>query len=188
MLAPRALLLRAARAGGARAASRAASRAGLARCFASAAPGAAPVAAAGAAPAGAAAAAAAVAGDGGGGCTVGLSLTPRAAARLASLRARAAADGRADAGALALRVRVDSGGCSGLRYDFTLDGGGARADDAAFGAGALALVDADSLPLLRGATVDWDESLVRSAFVVLANPNADTACGCKMSFAPVAKA
>jgi iron-sulfur cluster assembly accessory protein len=121
-----------------------------------------------------------------------LVLTARALARLGALRARAAAEGRADARALALRVRVDSGGCSGLRYDFSLDGGGAQAGDVAVGgdggagAAAAALVDEASLELVRGATVDWDDSLARSAFVVLANPNADAACGCKMSFSPAA--
>jgi iron-sulfur cluster assembly accessory protein len=112
-------------------------------------------------------------------------LSPRALARLTELRARAATDGRADADSLALRVRVDSGGCSGLRYEFAVEAGGARADDAAFGrVDAYALVDDVSLAHLRGATIEWEESLVRSAFVVSTNPNADAACGCKMSFSP----
>ena len=112
-------------------------------------------------------------------------LSPRALARLTDLRTRAVTDGRADADSLALRVRVDSGGCSGLRYEFAVETGGARADDAAFGrVGAYALVDDVSLAHLRGATIEWEESLVRSAFVISANPNADAACGCKMSFSP----
>jgi iron-sulfur cluster assembly accessory protein len=85
---------------------------------------------------------------------------------------------------LKLRVRVEGGGCSGLKYEFSLDGGGVGADDIVFGAeGAWAVVDGVSLGFLRGATLDWDDSLMKSSFVVASNPNAESACGCKSSFA-----
>lgn len=131
-----------------------------------------------------------------------LSLTPRAVARLVSLRSRAVAEGLPEARSLALRVRVDGGGCSGFRYEFLVERPGAAAAAAAAAAAPAAdaaapaeeadtviaegearvLVDAASLGFLRGATLDWEESMMRSAFVVLSNPNADASCGCKASF------
>ena len=113
-----------------------------------------------------------------------LQLTPQALSRLAALRGKARAEGRLDADSLALRVRVDSGGCSGFRYEFVVESSGAQPGDAQFGAdGCYALVDEVSLGFLKGATLDWEESLMRSAFTIAANPNAEASCGCKMSFA-----
>jgi iron-sulfur cluster assembly accessory protein len=118
-----------------------------------------------------------------------LVLTPNALSRLSALRARARAEGRADADSLVLRIRVDSGGCSGFRYEFSVVEAAKTLspDDAAFGReGCYAVIDASSLALLKGATIDWDDSLMRSAFCVMSNPNADASCGCKMSFSPKA--
>lgn len=119
-----------------------------------------------------------------------LVLTPNALSRLSALRARARTDGRADADSLVLRIRVDSGGCSGFRYEFSVVEAAKTLspDDAAFGReGCYAVIDASSLALLKGATIDWDDSLMRSAFCVVSNPNADASCGCKMSFSPKAQ-
>ena len=117
---------------------------------------------------------------------LGLQISPSAAQRIASLRSRALAEGHPDAAHLCLRVRVDGGGCSGFRYEFLVEhaaGGGAGADDAVFEAGpARVLVDAASLDFLKGATLDWEESMMRSAFTISQNPNADSSCGCKASF------
>jgi iron-sulfur cluster assembly accessory protein len=122
-----------------------------------------------------------------GGGAEALRVTPSALSRLAALRAKARAEGRADADSLVLRVRVDSGGCSGFKYEFLVEGGGAQPGDGRFGegceGGACAVVDEVSLGFLRGATLDWEESLMRSAFTIAANPNAEASCGCKMSFA-----
>ena len=117
----------------------------------------------------------------------GLIVTPTAASRLAALRARAEADGLPDAAHLCLRVRVDGGGCSGFKYEFLMErpaGGSAAADDAVFPAGpSRVLVDAASLAFLGGATLDWEDTLMRSAFTIAQNPNAESSCGCKASFA-----
>ena len=45
------------------------------------------------------------------------------------------------------------------------------------------VVDEASFAMLRGSALDWDEGLLRSAFVVAGNPQAESACGCKSSFA-----
>lgn len=50
--------------------------------------------------------------------------------------------------------------------------------------GARVVVDDVSLPLINGATLDWDEKLIGSKFQMLANPHAAGECGCKYSFTP----
>jgi iron-sulfur cluster assembly accessory protein len=115
-----------------------------------------------------------------------LNISATAASRLASLRARAEADNLPDASHLCLRVRVDGGGCSGFKYEFLVErppGGGAAADDSVFPAGpSRVLVDAASLPFLNGATLEWEDTMMRSAFIIAQNPNAESSCGCKASF------
>ena len=113
-----------------------------------------------------------------------LHLTPSAQSRLSALRARARAEGRADADSLVLRVKVDSGGCSGFKYEFLVESGGGSEGDVRVGGGeGCAVVDEVSMGFLRGATLDYEETLMRSAFTIAANPNAEASCGCKMSFA-----
>ena len=48
--------------------------------------------------------------------------------------------------------------------------------------GASVVVDDVSLDMLRGATVDFEMEMVRQGFVVLNNPNAESGCGCGVSF------
>jgi len=48
--------------------------------------------------------------------------------------------------------------------------------------GAKVVVDECSLTLLRGATVDFEDDMMRTAFVIAKNPVADSACGCGSSF------
>jgi iron-sulfur cluster assembly accessory protein len=49
--------------------------------------------------------------------------------------------------------------------------------------GAKVVVDATSLEYMKGATVDFEVDLMRSAFCVVNNPQSESACGCKSSFA-----
>ncbi|CAN0547826.1 unnamed protein product [Ectocarpus sp. 12 AP-2014] len=49
--------------------------------------------------------------------------------------------------------------------------------------GAVLVVDATSLEFVKGATVDFEEDMMRSAFAVLNNPVSESACGCGSSFA-----
>lgn len=44
------------------------------------------------------------------------------------------------------------------------------------------IVDQDSLEFVKGATVDYTNELIRSAFQVLKNPQADHGCSCGSSF------
>mmetsp|Transcript_19652 Transcript_19652/g.65013 ORF Transcript_19652/g.65013 Transcript_19652/m.65013 type:complete len:145 (-) Transcript_19652:287-721(-) len=85
-----------------------------------------------------------------------------------------------------LRVSVEPGGCSGFQYKFALEPASLREEeDTVFRVGgAEVVVDEASLDLLRGATVDFEEDMMRSAFVIAANPQSEGGCGCGASFAP----
>lgn len=82
--------------------------------------------------------------------------------------------------AAGLRVGVRGGGCSGFQYQLAFDE--QRDGDTIFDArGIKLLVDAASLPYVKGAEVDYVESLQGAGFQVN-NPNVVAACGCGSSF------
>jgi len=79
-----------------------------------------------------------------------------------------------------LRVSVKGGGCSGFQYALAFDT--ERDGDAVFeDRGLRLLVDGPSLPYVRGASVDYVESMQGAGFKV-ENPNVIAACGCGSSF------
>jgi iron-sulfur cluster insertion protein len=83
--------------------------------------------------------------------------------------------------ALALRVFVSGGGCSGFQYGFTLDEV-ANEDDFTFEKDNVKIhVDSMSYQYLAGATVDYKEDLNGAQFTIT-NPNATSTCGCGSSF------
>ena len=103
-----------------------------------------------------------------------ISLSTSAAARVAAIAERQGKPA-------ILRLSVEGGGCAGFQYRFGLadeiDG-----DDLAVARdGVTLVVDAVSLDLVRGCTVDFVESLGGAAFQVT-NPNAASGCGCGTSF------
>src|SRR5216117_1801722 len=79
-----------------------------------------------------------------------------------------------------LRVQVAKGGCSGLHYEMALD---ERKDGDAVVErdGMEFFIDGESVPHLRGATLDFTDGLTGSGFRVV-NPNASRTCGCGSSF------
>lgn len=82
----------------------------------------------------------------------------------------------------ALRVFVVGGGCSGYQYGMALARDMEDGDTAIEAAeGVRLLVDPESVPLLRGAEVDYVEDLMKSGFTIY-NPNATAACACGSSF------
>jgi iron-sulfur cluster assembly protein len=86
----------------------------------------------------------------------------------------------ADVQTSGLRVGVRGGGCSGFQYALAFDT--ERAGDHVFeDHGLRLLVDEQSLPYVRGAIVDYVESLQGAGFKV-ENPNVIAACGCGSSF------
>jgi iron-sulfur cluster insertion protein len=82
---------------------------------------------------------------------------------------------------LKLRVFVTGGGCSGFQYGFSFDEVQDDEDAVIEKDGMSLLVDPMSYQYLVGATVDYQEGLQGSQFVVQ-NPNASSTCGCGSSF------
>ncbi|XP_026416930.1 iron-sulfur assembly protein IscA-like 2, mitochondrial [Papaver somniferum] len=81
-----------------------------------------------------------------------------------------------------LRLSVEAGGCSGFQYVFELDDEPKPNDRVFTKEGVKLVVDKSSYGLVKGATVDYVEELIRSAFVVTENPSAVGGCSCKSSF------
>jgi len=80
-----------------------------------------------------------------------------------------------------LRVAVRGGGCGGFEYALGFDRGPAEGDWESEFFGVSVVVDPASAPYLKGATVDFVESLQESGFKI-ENPNATGSCGCGHSF------
>ena len=105
----------------------------------------------------------------------GIALTDAAAVKVGGLLQQ---EGRDD---LRLRIAVQPGGCSGLRYQLyfderTFDGDVVRA----FGAVEV-VTDKMSAPYLMGATVDFVDTIEKQGFTI-DNPNATGSCACGDSF------
>uniref|UniRef100_A0A0G4HYX8 Core domain-containing protein n=1 Tax=Chromera velia CCMP2878 TaxID=1169474 RepID=A0A0G4HYX8_9ALVE len=87
-----------------------------------------------------------------------------------------------------LRLMVESGGCAGFQYSFTLIGDSEKADalkedDRVFEKdGCKLVVDEVSIDLLGGCAVDWMEEMIRSSFAVKNNDQAASTCSCGHSF------
>ena len=107
--------------------------------------------------------------------TDGIILTDGAAAKVKALLDQ---EGRDD---LALRVAVQPGGCSGLRYQLFFDERSLDGDvRKAFG-GVEVVVDRMSAPYLSGATIDFVDTIEKQGFTI-DNPNATGSCACGDSF------
>lgn len=104
-----------------------------------------------------------------------IALSPAAAARVAAIAAKQGKPA-------ILRLSVEGGGCSGFQYRFGLADAVAADDVVVETDGVRLAVDSISLDLVRGARVDFVDSLGGGAFRV-ENPNAVAGCGCGTSFA-----
>ena len=83
--------------------------------------------------------------------------------------------------AVFLRIKVTTGGCSGLTYDVRLDDKAGEADQEFVQNGARIVCDDKSMPFLKGMTIDFSHALVGGGFRFV-NPNAAGSCGCGTSF------
>jgi iron-sulfur cluster assembly accessory protein len=81
-----------------------------------------------------------------------------------------------------LRVFVEQGGCSGMQYSMTFDER-REGDLASEVQGVPVVVDSFSAQYLRGATVDYSQSLSSGGFKIT-SPAARETCGCGKSFTP----
>lgn len=104
-----------------------------------------------------------------------LNVTDRAVAKVRSLKEEE------ENNDLKLRVFVTGGGCSGFQYGFAFEESQAEDDTPVTRDGVTVLVDSLSYQYLAGATVDYEEGLMGSRFII-SNPNASTTCGCGASF------
>jgi iron-sulfur cluster insertion protein len=81
------------------------------------------------------------------------------------------------------RVSVLGGGCSGFQYHFDFDAATPAEDDKVIEQnGVRVVIDATSLELLAGSTLDYVETLGSAGFEIK-NPQATASCGCGNSFA-----
>ena len=107
--------------------------------------------------------------------TQGINITDGAAAKVKSLLDQ---EGRAD---LRLRIAVQPGGCSGLRYQLFFDERSLDGDEVRDFDGVAVVVDRMSTPYLSGATIDFVDTIEKQGFTI-DNPNAGGSCACGDSF------
>ena len=80
-----------------------------------------------------------------------------------------------------LRVAIQGGGCSGFQYGLGFDVGSQENDLRFTLHGVEVVVDPFSAPYLKGAEIDYVDSIQASGFAIN-NPNASSSCGCGHSF------
>ena len=102
-------------------------------------------------------------------------LTDTAAAKVKALLDQ---EGRDD---LALRIAVQPGGCSGLRYQLFFDERNLDGDVVTDFDGVSVVVDRMSTPYLNGAVIDFVDTIEKQGFTI-DNPNATGSCACGDSF------
>ncbi len=104
-----------------------------------------------------------------------INLTEAAALKVKALLEQ---EGRDD---LALRIAVQPGGCSGLRYQLFFDERQLDGDDRTDWGGFDLVVDRMSVPYLGGASIDFVDTIEKQGFTI-DNPNATGSCACGDSF------
>jgi len=102
-------------------------------------------------------------------------LTEQAAVKVRGLLDQ---EGRDD---LNLRIAVQPGGCSGLRYQLFFDNRDLEGDVVTEISGVGVVVDRMSVPYLGGATIDYVDTIEKQGFTI-DNPNAGGSCACGDSF------
>ncbi len=104
-----------------------------------------------------------------------VTLTSSAASKVAELLER---EGNPE---FFLRVAVQPGGCSGLRYALYFDDETMEGDTVISHGAVVMRIDRMSAPYLKGASIEWLEGLEQSGFTIN-NPNAAGSCACGDSF------
>jgi iron-sulfur cluster assembly accessory protein len=105
----------------------------------------------------------------------GIVLTDAASTKVAALLGQ---EGRDD---LRLRVAVQPGGCSGLRYQLYFDERDFDGDVVEKFGDVQVVTDKMSAPYLMGATIDFVDTIEKQGFTI-DNPNAAGSCACGDSF------
>jgi iron-sulfur cluster assembly accessory protein len=104
-----------------------------------------------------------------------ITVTESAATKIKELLAE---EGKSDSG---LRVFVQGGGCSGFQYGLMIEEDGGVGDQAFESNGIRLFVDPVSVSYLKGAEVDFVDTITGGGFTIK-NPNATSTCGCGQSF------
>ena len=107
--------------------------------------------------------------------TDGIILSDAAASKVKALLDQ---EGRDD---LALRIAVQPGGCSGLRYQLFFDDRSLDGDIVKEFGTVRVVTDRMSAPYLGGATIDFVDTIEKQGFTI-DNPNASGSCACGDSF------
>ena len=107
--------------------------------------------------------------------THGVTLSDTAAAKAKALLDQ---EGRDD---MHLRIAVQPGGCSGLRYQLFFDERSLDGDVVSDFDGVNVVVDRMSVPYLGGASIDFVDTIEKQGFTI-DNPNAAGSCACGDSF------
>lgn len=115
-----------------------------------------------------------------------ISITPKAAAPKVTLTSAASTKvaelmAREDEGDMVLRLGVRPGGCSGFSYELELDSRVDESDVVNEFHGVKLAVDADSMEKVKGAEIDFRDTLEGAGFHIN-NPNVTRSCGCGNSF------
>lgn len=105
----------------------------------------------------------------------GVLLTDNAAVKVRALLDQ---EGRDD---LSLRIAVQPGGCSGLRYQLFFDDRSLDGDVIKDFSGVAVVTDRMSSPYLGGAVIDFVDTIEKQGFTI-DNPNAGSSCACGDSF------
>ena len=80
-----------------------------------------------------------------------------------------------------LRISIIPGGCSGYSYGLEFDKDSKDNDIVMEEKGVKIMIDKESLKMIKGAKMDFVDSLQGSGFKIT-NPNASDTCGCGQSF------
>ena len=107
--------------------------------------------------------------------TDGINLSATAASKVKSLLEQ---EGRDD---LQLRIAVQPGGCSGLRYQLFFDERQLDGDVVKEFGSVKVVTDRMSAPYLGGASIDFVDTIEKQGFTI-DNPNATGSCACGDSF------
>lgn len=81
-------------------------------------------------------------------------------------------------------LKIMSGGCSGLSYNFELfDGRTSAYEYIILGSGVKLYIAPEGYEYIKECTIKWNNSLVGEGFA-FDNPSAESSCGCGVSFTP----
>jgi iron-sulfur cluster assembly accessory protein len=110
-----------------------------------------------------------------------INVSSAAASKISELLAE---EGKAGSG---LRVFVQGGGCSGFQYGLMIEESGGVGDQVYESNGVRLFVDPVSISYLKGAEVDFVDTVTGGGFTIK-NPNATSTCGCGQSFSVAGEA